>query len=159
MKVMVVYDSVFGNTEKIGQAIGAAVGSIDDVKTLRINKVKPEQVLGVDYLIVGSPTRQFNPTGAINNFLKSIPSNGLKGVNVTAFDTRIALSDINSSIGRFFIRTFGYAAEKMQRKLEKMGGKPIIPPEGFLVNGAEGPLKSGELERAGEWAKQICAPG
>jgi len=30
-----------------------------------------------------------------------------------------------------------------------------MPPEGFFVNGTEGPMKEGELERAAEWTKQI----
>jgi hypothetical protein len=31
----------------------------------------------------------------------------------------------------------------------------VVPPEGFLVSGEQGPLKAGELERAVSWAKQI----
>jgi hypothetical protein len=39
----------------------------------------------------------------------------------------------------------------------KKGGELIAPPEGFFVQGTEGPLKEGELERASDWAKQILA--
>ena len=42
-------------------------------------------------------------------------------------------------------------------RLEKKEGELIIPPEGFFVEGSEGPLKEGELDRAADWAKQIMA--
>ncbi len=157
MKALVVYDSVFGNTEQIAQAIGNALGSQEDVEILRVSNVKPEQLTGLKLLIVGSPTRGFRPTAAINNLLKGIAKNGLKGVKVAAFDTRIALSDVDSRILPVFAKVFGYAAKPISDRLKKKGGELIIPPEGFFVEGTEGPLKEGELERAADWAKQIIA--
>jgi len=158
MKVLVIYDSVFGNTEQIAQAIGNALGSQEDVEILRVSNVKPEQLTGLKLLIVGSPTRQFRPTAAINNLLKRIPKNGLKGVKVAAFDTRFTMSAIEESrVLPFFVRLFGYAAKPISDRLKKKEGELIIPPEGFFVEGVEGPLKEGELERAADWAKQIIA--
>jgi flavodoxin len=157
MKVLVIYDSVFGNTEQIAQAIGSALGSQKYVEILRVSNVKPEQLTGLKLLIVGSPTRGFRPTEAITNFLKRIPINGLKGVKVAAFDTRISMSDIGSSALRFLVKTGGYAAKPIADRLKKRGGDLIMPPEGFFVKGTEGPLKEGELERAADWAKQIIA--
>jgi flavodoxin len=51
----------------------------------------------------------------------------------------------------------GYAAKPIADKLKKKGGKLVLPPEGFFVQGSEGPLKEGEVERAAEWAKQLLA--
>ena len=156
MKAMVVYDSVFGNTGKIAQAIGHALGSPEDVETLKVSEVKPERLAGLTLLVVGSPTRQFNPTGATTSFLKNIPKNGLKGVKVTAFDTRFTVSAIEEvRILAFFVGIFGYAAKPIADRLTKKGGEPVIPPEGFYVGDTEGPLLEGELERAAEWARQI----
>ena len=157
MKAMVVYDSIFGNTEQIAQAIGNALGSPKDVEILRVGDVKPEHLTGLDVLIVGSPTRRFRPTSAISNFLKSIPKNGLKGIKVAAFDTRFTMDEIESSIFilPILVSIFGYAAKPIADKLKKKGGELAIPPEGFFVEGTEGPLKEGELERAADWAKQI----
>jgi flavodoxin len=158
MKALVAYDSVFGNTEQIAQAIGNALGSQVDVETRRVGDVKSEQLTGLKLLIVGSPTRGFRPTAATTNFLKRISSNGLKGVKVAAFDTRFIVSDIEKTpILLFFVRIFGYAARPISDRLEKKGGELIIAPEGFFVEGVEGPLKEGELERAADWAKQIIA--
>ena len=158
MKTLIIYDSVFGNTEQIAQAIGNTLDSQEDVSILRVNDVKLEQLTGLKLLIVGSPTRGFKPTKAITNFLKRIPKNGLKGVKVAAFDTRFTMSTIEESrVLPFFVRLFGYAAKPISDRLKKKGGELIIPPEGFFVEGVEGPLKEGELERAAEWAKQIIA--
>jgi len=157
MKALVIYDSYFGNTERIAQAIGNALGSQEDVETLRVGNLKPEQLTGLELLIVGSPTRGFRPTAAITNLLRSIPTNGLSGVKVAAFDTRISIADMKPAILRFLAGLFGYAAKPISDRLRNKGGELALPPEGFLVEGAEGPLKEGELERAADWARQVMA--
>jgi flavodoxin len=156
MKAMVVYDSMYGNTGKVAEAIGDALGAPDDVAVVRVGGVKPEQFTGLSVLVVGSPTQRFSPTGATTQFLKGIPKNGLQGVRVAGFDTRFTESKIEEiGIQAFFVRIFGYAAEPIASRLEKKGGALAIAPEGFYVADAEGPLVEGELERAAEWARQI----
>ena len=85
-----------------------------------------------------------------------LDESGLKGVKVAAFDTRFTMSAIEESrVLPFFVRLFGYAAKPISDRHKKKGGELIIPPEGFFVEGIEGPLKEGELERAASWAKVI----
>lgn len=148
MKVLIVYDSVFGNTEQIAQAIGNAFGSQKDVEMLRVSNEKPEQLTGLKLLIVGSPTHGGRPTPAIQDFLKKASEAAIRGINVAAFDTRLS--------GRL-VGIFGYAAGRIADSLKRKGETLIAPPEGFFVKGTEGPLKEGELERAADWAKQIIA--
>jgi|GEM_PF-47237 len=159
MKVLVIYDSLYGNTEQIVRAIGAACGSGEDVAVLRVGDVKPQQLAGLDMLVVGSPTQGFRPTPAIKNLIDSVPVSGLKGVKVAAFDTRMSPDDFDSTLGRtagrFFMGTFGYAAKPVAEGLEKKAGELAVPPEGFFVEGKEGPLREGELERAADWARQL----
>ena len=156
MKAMVVYDSAYGNTEQVAQAIGAALGSPGEVEVLRVSEVSPEQLAGMTLLIVGSPTQRFTATGATTAFLKSIPADGVRGVRVAAFDTRFPEGEIDKvRILAFFVRIFGYAAKPIADRLVKKGGKLAVPPEGFYVGNTKGPLLDGELERAAEWAKQI----
>ncbi len=52
-------------------------------------------------------------------------------------------------------KLFGYAAGHIADSLKAQGGHIAAPPEGFIVDGKEGPLKQGELERAARWAKAI----
>jgi len=159
MKTLVIYDSFFGNTEQIARAIGRAFGPEDDAAIVRVGDVKPEQLAGLSLLIVGSPTRAFRPSQATTKLLKSIAREGLGGVNVAAFDTRVTEEEIAKGpwILRKMVRIFGYAAKPIADSLVKKGGELVIAPEGFFVTGNEGPLKEGELERAEEWAKKIVA--
>lgn len=158
MKAMVVYDSMYGNTEKVARAIGEALGAPEEVATVRVGDVRPEQLAGVTLLVAGSPTQKFSATGAATQFLKSIPKDSLAGVKVAAFDTRITEAEIEKhGILAFMVRLFGYAAEPMAKRLQGKGGELAAPPEGFYVGGTEGPLLEGELERAAGWARQIAA--
>jgi flavodoxin len=158
MKAKVVYDSAFGNTEKVAQAIGQALGSPEEVETVRVGDVSPEHLAGLTHLVVGSPTQKFSPLGTITSFLKSIPDNGLKGVKVAGFDTRMTEKAVEEvRILAFFVRIFGYAAEPIAKRLQKKGGDLVIAPEGFYVSDTEGPLVDGELERAADWARTIVA--
>ena len=158
MKAVVIYDSAFGNTERIAQAICGALDSSAEVQTVRASQVQPAQLTGLDLLVVGSPTQKFRPLPAVTQLLKSIPEGGLKGVKVAAFDTRIPESEIEKHrVLSFFVRIFGYAAKPIADRLEKKGGELVASPEGFYVGGTEGPLLVGELDRATDWAQQIGA--
>ncbi|MGC9522796.1 MAG: flavodoxin family protein [Anaerolineae bacterium] len=156
MKALVVYDSVFGNTEKVAQTIGEALAEYGEDEVRKVGSVQPAQLTGLDLLIVGSPTRAFSPTPDTKQFLSSIPAGSLQGVTVAAFDTRIAVEDTNSAILKFFVKIFGYAAKPIATRLERRGGELAVPPEGFIVEGTEGPMKEGELARATQWAKGIA---
>ncbi|MFZ4815560.1 MAG: flavodoxin family protein [Phototrophicaceae bacterium] len=151
MNALVIYDSVFGNTEDIAKAIAAALNA----QALPIGKATPEMLRGLDVLIMGSPTRRFRPTEGMAKFLKTLPQNYLAGVGVAAFDTRLVLQTINSSILRFFVEKGGYAASTIEKTLERLGGKQLTSPEGFYVTGEQGPLKDGELDRASAWASHM----
>lgn len=155
MKTIILYDSQFGNTERIAQSIAQGMRIKSEPGIFRVGDFKLETLTGVDLLVVGSPTQGFRPTKAIKGFLEKIPENGLKGVKVAAFDTRIAPEDIDSKVGRFFVGHFGYAANPIAEKLKKKGGNLIVAPQGFFVKATEGPLKEGEVERAEAWGKQL----
>ncbi len=152
-EILIIYDSVFGNTAKIAQAMASALEEHQEVDLRLVGEVFPEHLDGVKTLIVGSPTRQFKATGALDQFLKQIPSRGLASVNVAAFDTRMTPEDIRKNkFLAIMVKFFGYAAEKIAKQLILLGGKEVVSPQGFLVTGMEGPLVEGELERAADWA-------
>jgi flavodoxin I len=146
MNVLVVYDSLYGNTQKIAEAIaGAAPG---EARLLRVNEV-PHSELGMfELVVVGSPTQGGKPTKATQEFLDQIPL--LSHVRVAAFDTRL-----NSR----FAKVFGFAAGKIAESLKECGGELVAEPKGFLVKGKEGPLVEGELERAAAWSRSLLGKG
>lgn len=162
MKALVIYDSQFGNTAQIAQAVSAGISmaaeATEAVELRQIGETDPDQLAELDLLVVGSPTQKFRPTSATTAFLKRIPKNALQGVRVAAFDTRITEEEIETN--RFFsklVDLFGFAADPISDRLKKKGGDMVMSPEGFDVEGTEGPLKAGELGRAKEWGRQIAA--
>jgi flavodoxin len=155
MKTLIVYDSFFGNTEKIAQAMGSALGLQGGSEVIKVSSLKPDQLQGIDLLIVGSPTRGFRPSEGIMAFLKGLAVNSLKGTKVAAFDTRMKLSFSKPLIIGFFLDRAGYAAKPIADGLKKAGGVLAALPEGFLVKASEGPLYEGEIARAAAWAKTI----
>jgi flavodoxin len=144
MKTLVVYDSLYGNTEKIAQAIGAALTG--EVKVSRVGEVDPSGLSSFDLLIIGSPTHGGQSSPPMREFLDKVQPRGLEDVKVATFDTRHSSK---------LTVIFGYAAGRIAGSLKKKGATLIVSPEGFLVTGTEGPLKEGELERAAAWAHQI----
>jgi len=145
MKSVVIYESVYGNTRTIAEAIAAALpGEVE------LQNVAAASVAGLeagDLLVVGAPTHGGRPTEATQGFLDRLAANALAGVRVAGFDTRLTAK---------WVRIFGYAGPRIEAALQAKGGTPAGSPGGFFVKGKEGPLKDGEVERAAAWAKQIA---
>jgi flavodoxin I len=146
MKALIVYDSVYGNTEKIAGTIAEAITPTGEVKVIRAGEASPSELESLDLLIVGSPTHGGRPTPAVQEFLNKVAQQSLKDIKVAAFDTRTTSK---------LAKIFGNAAGRIARQLTKKGGVLIASPEGFFVTGTKGPLKEGELERAADWAKRL----
>jgi flavodoxin I len=149
MKTLVVYDSTYGNTEKIAKAIGTGIAG--DVRVLRTGEAGNIEITPGDLLIAGSPTQGFNASVSVRKYLDNIPAGGLNGVITASFDTRMPSDDVGKGL-RFIMKVGGYAAPRIAVTLKKKGGSLIVPPECFFVKGKEGPLKDGEPERATKWA-------
>lgn len=107
MKTLVVSDSTYGNTEKIAQASGEAIGG----QVLRVGEVNPADLKGFDLLIVGSPTHGGPPREGMYGLLKAPLA--LEGLNVAAFDTRTRWS------------LLGYAAPRIARSLQRNDGNRL----------------------------------
>jgi flavodoxin len=150
MRTLIVYDSLHGNTEKIAQAIGGALGGEVSVRQAG-GAGDVAEVKTFDLLIVGSPTHGGWFTEAIKGWLDQVPATALQGIRVAAFDTRTPPTRLG--------RLFGYAAPRIADRLEKKGGTLLAPPAGFFVKGIKGPLNEGEFERAAGWAQEIVQLG
>ena len=61
MKALVVYDSGFGNTKSIAEAIATGLASLN-AKVLPIGQLRPEDISSGDLLVVGSPINGWRPT-------------------------------------------------------------------------------------------------
>jgi flavodoxin len=162
MKAAVIYDSLYGNTEKIAQAIGdglsCAIGPSGSVEVFRVADADPDKLSGLDLLLVGAPTHGSHPSPAAHEFLEGIPEDALAGVKVAAFDTRTDMEKLTGMLRIFgkVLGRWGFAAPRISLRLEAKGGQVVRPPEGFFVKDKEGPLEDGELERAAVWGRQFA---
>ena len=87
MKALVIYDSFFGNTEKIARAVAEGMAQSGEVSAIRVGELPADHLAGVELLVVGSPMCGFSPSPLIKGYLKNLPKGSLQGVRVAAFDT------------------------------------------------------------------------
>lgn len=152
MHALVVYDSQWGNTEAIARAIGGSLGP--DVRIKRATEWSNADLEGCELLVIGSPTQGGRPLSPITTLIAGLPGNALADARVAAFDTRLASSERGFAL-RLLMRAIGFAAPKIAKAMQSKGGRLALPPEGFLVEDKEGPLKPGERERAAAWAATL----
>jgi len=157
MKALILFDSLFGNTQKIAEAIGQALHGHFDVEMMAVKNVDTANFRPSGLLILGAPTHRFQPSPPTLEFFEKIPDGCLEGVAIAAFDTRMHLDSINNKVLRFVVKTGGFAAKTIGKKMKMKGGRPVVGPAGFEVLDKVGPLLDGELERAKQWARQIAA--
>jgi flavodoxin len=141
MRIQVIYDSKFGNTERIARTVADGLGP--ETRVDAVGDVVAIEA-GISLLVVGGPTQAHGTSPAMTDFLGRLPS--LDGVAVAAFDTRLTWPRLLS----------GAASDRIAKALTKRGGHLVAPPESFLVTGGEGPLVEGELDRALAWAKALA---
>lgn len=155
MKILILFDSLYGNTEKIARAVTRGFGT-RPVAIKSINEAEQAELSSYDLVVFGSPVHGGRATEGMNNLLQRLSSSELKGRRIAVFDTRIP-ADTAGRFLRFVMRTLGYAAPRMAKQLQSKGAVLAGSPEGFFVEGKEGPLRKGEEERAGVWAKTLIS--
>ena len=153
MRAIVVCESRFGNTHRIAEEIAGALGS----ELLSVDDPVP-QLDEVDLLVVGAPTHVHGLTSersrtaaaeqgatggrGVREWLDELPRGP---VRAASFDTR------------FDKPTFltGSAAKGIAKRLRGKGYELVLEPQSFFVDGTEGPVHEGELERAAQWAARL----
>jgi flavodoxin len=157
MKALIVYDTMFGNTQQIAEAIADEVAKKHTVTLVKAKLASVNDLESMDLLIVGSPTHGGWYTEPVKNFLNAIPENGLRNKKAFAFDTTSS-KEKEGWFVRMIIDFFGNASKRISRELVKKGAATVAS-EPFFVTGKEGPLQDGEIERAREFAKGIILTG
>lgn len=147
MRLVVAFDSTFGNTRQIADAIasGWPEGLHDPpmpIRDLDARRLDPETLL-----VVGAPTHRHGADPATWEAIGRVPAERFRELRVAAFDTRYHGS-------RWLT---GSAALAIERALVARGARAVVPAESFFVAGSEGPLERGELERARQWGLRLLA--
>jgi len=147
MRALVIYDSQFGNTEQVSRAIGQVLDVSMEVIIRRAGYVDTAHLQEADIVVVGSPTHRWGMSRAIKDFFRGLKGRRFEGKCAAAFDTR------------FRSRFSGSAAKKIDGQLRKLGFQVVASPFGAYVEGREGPLKEGEIERAKVFGATVWGEG
>ncbi len=145
MKTLVVYDSIYGFTEKIAKAIGSGIAG--EVKVVRVTEIMPGDIESADLLVIGSPTQGGRPLKPLQAWLENLTEEDVKGKKVAVFDTRVPAA---------WVKIFSFAGLKIAGVMKKKGATLIGEPQGFFVKAAKGPFVDGEEARAREWGSKIA---
>ena len=153
MKAYIIYDSMYGNTEKIAQAIGE--GLTGEVNVVCIGEANLSELKTCDLLVFGSPVHGGRATPELDTFIKQLPANFLEGISVTAFDTRFEAEDQGAGL-RLLMSVIRYAAPRIAKTLEKKGGILVVV-EDDDVHGSPRSMRHARCVLAADCARRRAA--
>jgi len=135
-KAIVIYDSKYGNTEKIAKALSEGMKKEGvDVDYVRIDNVKPDKLVEYEMLAIGAPIHGLGISKPMKEFLKKLENVNLRNKKAFAFDTRLRS------------RFAGSAAKGIEKQLNRLHMTIIKPYVSAIVKGTEGPLEEGAEEK------------
>jgi len=169
VEAVVAYESVYGNTRQIAEAVAAGLEPLGEVAVVSVNHGDSSAADDADALIVGGPTHLHGLATSMSRKLAaqageeeadvSVEAGAEEGPGLrnwlgqrsgggrpaAAFDTRLDRSPTMT----------GAAARGIAKRLLRRGFEVIADPESFLVEDSEGPLAEGELDRARAWGESL----
>jgi flavorubredoxin len=146
MNTLVIYDTKFGNTRMLAEAIGRKLALFGSARVLPVGDVAQNDLRRVDLLVIGGPTQAHGVSPAMRKFIGALDVSPTAQTWTAAFDTRFPMATIIT----------GSAAKGIAGTLVHAGIKLLAPPESFFVTRGEARLKPGELERAVGWAAGLA---
>jgi flavodoxin len=147
MQSIVIYDSLFGNTEKIARVIYNGLAPHGLSRLVMAGEINLGELTAETLVVLGSPTQNRGLSPAMQALVDTAPAHALAGRAVVVFGTRLNQPRLRT----------GSAAQSLAGETRKLGGRMLVPAEDFLVQGDQGPLALDELRRAAEWVPLILA--
>jgi flavodoxin len=147
-KILVVYESKYGNTKRVAETIVEGMRHVDETEiTLKeVKNVDSNAIPSYDIIVIGGPTHFGGPTRGVKKFINKLSSFSLEGKQFAVFDTYIE--------GDF---------EKGTKKMEQIVGekapamKMAAPGLSIKVEGMKGPIAEGELLKCEEFGAKIAS--
>jgi hypothetical protein len=166
MRVLLVYESMFGNNQLIAAAIAEGLGPDVGTEVAEVNAAPAAIPEDLDLLIVGGPNHTFglsrpatreqagNETDrplvsagiGLREWLDALPPATLP-IPFAVFDTRA---------DKRAIRAVDRAGGMMVKRLRKRGLHPVDDVQSYLVSDMTGPLVEGETDRARDWGRLLA---
>jgi hypothetical protein len=161
MRALVVYESMFGNTQQIARAVADGLSTGMTVDLVEVGAAPTDIPDDVDLLVVGGPTHTFAMSrpatrrSAAEQAQGALVSSGigLREWLAAVRNGSAAAAAFDTQVKSFFS---GSAARVATRCLRGLGFSIATPATGFYVTGTPGPLVEGELDRARQWGNDLA---
>lgn len=167
MKVVIVCESLFGNTELLAQAVSGGVAAAGaEVRVVGVEAVGTGDIAGCDLLVVGAPTHALSlsrPESRADAVAQGAdPQRAGTGVRewLAALHEVLPVDGVRPQVAVFDTRMLkarhlpGSAAKRAARELRKKGFD-VLDRTSFFVDGISGPLSPGQLQRALRWGTDL----
>jgi hypothetical protein len=174
MRAVVVYESIYGNTRAVAQAIAEGLGDHAEVAVLPVSAAGADALAGADLLVVGGPThmhglstsfsrRSAAQAAAEDGDHTALDPHATEGPGLRAWLSALPRSErsaaaFDTRLDRAAMLT-GTAARGIARRLRHHGHAIVAEPESFFVTESEGPLEDDELTRARAWGAALGVRG
>lgn len=171
MRAIVVYESMFGNTRHVAEAVARGLGKPEDVQVVPVSDAAALNPGDYDLVVVGGPTHVHGMSRDSTRRVAEEAAESSQGHLVIETDAAgegvrewmNALSGVPGRAAAFDTRVdgaallTGRASKKIDRHLRSAGFTMLVPPESFLVTGKEPWLMPGEETRAQAWGEFLAA--
>ncbi|MGD8507012.1 MAG: flavodoxin family protein [Candidatus Bathyarchaeota archaeon] len=146
-KVIVAYESKYGNTKLVAQTIIEGMKEVEGLEVVlsELREVDFDEIPEYDAILIGSPSHWGGPTRGVRKFIDKLGKLRLEGKLFAVFDTCLG-------------GDFEKAVKKMEKRIsEKISGvKRIAPGLSIKVQGMKGPLIEGELSKCKDFGNKIA---
>ena len=166
-QALVVYESMFGHARSLAEAIAAGLAESLSVECVEVGSAGTTVPDDLELLVVGAPNHQFGlstpesraeAAGMTTDPLVS-DRVGLREwlTAVDAPEHKVAAATFDLRLHHPVYARIDRAASQAQQRLQMKGFRPLGLAEAFLVASHTGPLVDGEIERAGQWGRELAA--
>lgn len=147
MKVIVVYESKYGNTKRVAETIIEGMREVEGIETFlsELKEVDFNNIPSYDAILIGSPNHMGGPTRGIKGFIDKLGKLQLKGKMFAVFDTYLG-------------KDFEKAVKKMEKQInEKVRGmERLASGLSIKVQGMKGPIVEDEFPKCREFGKKVA---
>lgn len=161
MRALVVYESMWGNTRAIAEAVADGIGP--EATAAPTDGVTVAELAEADLVVAGAPVIAFSLAGeqarqnishseagaprppdlehpSMRTWLEALPHGKARAA---AFETRIWWSPRG-------------ATGDIEKRFRAAGYQVVAKAQKFVVQGKYGPLRAGEVERARAWGSELA---
>ena len=170
MRAVIIYESMYGNTHAIADAIARGLAQGNEVTVVPVAQATPELLERAGLVVAGGPTHLHGMSGPRTRraAIKAAHEEG-SGRILDPHAQGPGLSDWFGSAGRFHglgaafdtrlggpAALTGRASKTIARQLRRHGLAELAPAQSFLVS-KDDQLRPGEEDRAEKWGRELAA--